>query len=354
MSERTGQPTEAPTQRRQEQAAKDGQIAFSSELIGGLTTLGAIIFFMQMGTWFFEVTQTSIRESLTFFGPMVDNPETILLAMQRQVMNVGKACLSLMVPLAMLAVLAGAAMTRFNFSTKPLEAKWSKISPMSGLKRIFSTRSLNKGGVAIVKSTVVIIVAYWITASHQDEIFVAGMGSYAAMLNLGTSIILEIGMVVALLMVAVGAADLGFQIWKQNQDLMMTKQEIRDEQKDSDGDPQLKARLRRLRNEMSQQQVSRDVPQATVIVTNPTHFAVALRYNPDESKAPIVVAKGADHLAKRIIQVGKDSGVAVVERKPVARFLYAHVEVGREIPLELFEAVAEILNYIRRLEKQAV
>ena len=351
MSDRTGQPTEAPTQRRQEQAAQDGQIAYSTELVGGLIVLGSIVFFMNMGTWFFGVTLDSIRQSLTFFEPMIESPETTLLAFRQHVMEVGAACLALMLPLAFLAVLAGAVQTRFNISTKPLTAKWSKLSPTSGLKRIFSTRSLNTGGLSIIKSTAIVVAAYWITASHFDEISISGMKSFPTLLSLGASVILQIGMVTALMMVAVGCGDLAFQIWKQNQELMMTKQEIRDEQKDVDGDPQIRARIRKLRNEASQKRIVQEVPKASVIITNPTHFAVAIRYAPDESKAPIVVAKGADHLAKQIIRIAKDSGVAVVERKPVARFLYAHVEVGREIPLELYQAVAEILNYIRKLDQ---
>jgi flagellar biosynthetic protein FlhB len=134
---------------------------------------------------------------------------------------------------------------------------------------------------------------------------------------------------------------------------MMTKQEIRDEQKDIEGSPELKARIRKIQNEMSQKRMAREVPEATVVITNPTHFAVALKYDPQVSAAPIVVAKGADLMAKKIIKIAKSSGVAVVERKPVARFLYANVKIGHEIPLELYQAVAEILNYIQKLNRKS-
>ncbi len=353
MSDRSGQPTEQPTQRRREKAAMDGQVAFSTELVGGLITLAAIVFFMNMGTWFFSKTLNSIRESLTFFDPMIESPETTLLALRQQTLNIGVACMGLMVPLAVMAVLVGALQTRFNLSTKPLGVNWGKLSPKSGLKRIFSTRSVNRGGISIIKSVAIVMAAYWITASHFSEISVAGMGSFKALLSVGIGIILEIAMVTALMMVAVGVGDFAFQTWKQQQDLLMTKQEVRDEQKDSEGDPQVKARIRKIRQEMSRQRVAQDVPRATVIVTNPTHYAVALRYAPSESKAPIVVAKGTDHLAKRIIGIGKANGVSVVERKPVARFLYANVKVGQEIPLELYQAVAEILNYIQKLNRDS-
>ena len=133
----------------------------------------------------------------------------------------------------------------------------------------------------------------------------------------------------------------------------MTMQEIRDEHKETEGDPQIKARMRKMQNEMKKNRMLDDVSKATVVVTNPTHFAVALRYDPSESDAPIVLAKGADHLAKRIIELAKKNSVPVVERKPVARFLFANVEVGQKIPGELFQAVAEILNFIKRLEDRA-
>ena len=351
MSDRTGQPTEQPTQRRQNRAAMDGQVAYSMELVGGLIVLASIFFFMNVGTWFFSTTLDSIRQSLTFFHPMVEHPETSRLAFRYQMLNIGVAVISLMVMLATIAVLVGALQTRFNLSIKPLGVNWGKLSPKSGFKRIFSTRSVNRGGISIVKSIVTVTAAYWITVTHFEKISAAGMGSFPAMLFIGTSVILQIGLVTALMMVVVGVADFAFQTWKQKQDLMMTKQEVLDEQKEVDGDPQVKARIRKIRNEMSRQSVAREVPKATVIVTNPTHFAVALRYDPAESKAPIVVAKGTDHLAKHIIGIGKANGVSVVERKPVARFLYANVKVGQEIPLELYQAVAEILNYIRKLNR---
>jgi flagellar biosynthetic protein FlhB len=348
MSDRSGQPTEQPTQRRQEQAAKDGQIAFSSELIGGMIVLSAMIFFMQAGDWFFQVTLDSLREGLTYFDPMIEAPDSILIIFRHHITNVGLACLGLMLPLAAVVLVVGAMQTRFNITTKPLAAKWSNMSPMAGLKRIFSTRALNRGGLSIVKTIAIIVSAYWITMSHLDAIFATGFGTFESLLSLGASVILQIGMVTGLLMVAVGGVDLAFQIWKQHQDLMMTKQEVRDEQKDTEGDPQIRARLRRIRNEMNQKRIVQEVPKATVVITNPTHFAVALKYDLSVSKAPIVVAKGADHLAKKIIRIAKENGVAVVERKPVARFLYANVKVGKEIPLQLYQAVAEILNYVRR------
>ena len=353
MSEQSEQPTEEPTARRWQKAFEDGQLAFSSELIGGLIILVAMLFFMGMGKSFFDSILVSIRERLSFFHPMLAHPETILLAMRRNMEQVGMACMGLMIPIALVTVAAGLMQTRFNLSFKPLEMKWSKLSLQSGVKRIFSTTSLNRLAVSLTKTVAIVAVAWYMTIGDMQPITMSGAMTFGQMLGVGAGLCLNIGMATALLMVVIGCIDLGFQIWKQRQDLLMTRQDIKDESKDSDGDPQMKARMRRLQSEMSQKRVSQEVPNATVVITNPTHFAVALKYDPEVSAAPIVVAKGGDFLAKQIIKIAKESGVPVVERKPVARFLYAHVKTGGEIPTEIFKAVAEILNFIRTAEYAA-
>lgn len=353
MAERTTQPTHEPTPRRWEKASEDGELAFSSELIGGLIVLVAMFFFWGLGQWFFDSLLTSIRERLTYFEPMIVHPDTVLLAMRRNLEQVGIVCISLMMSVVAITVLAGTLQTRFNLSFKPLELKWNKINPQNGLKRIFSTRSLNRGLISIAKTAAIVAASYYITVGRSVEISQAGMKTYGEMLGVGASLILTIGFTTAILMVVIGLADLGFQMWKHKKDLMMTTQEVKDENKDTVGDPQIKARIRRLQNELAKKQVVQEVPKASVVITNPTHYAVALKYDPLVSTAPIVIAKGSDYLAKQIIEVAKEHGVAVVERKPIARFLYANVKVGGEIPYELYQSVAEILNFIHELDRAA-
>jgi flagellar biosynthetic protein FlhB len=353
MAERTNQPTQEPTPRRWEKAFEDGEIAFSSELIGGLIVLFAMFFFLGMGSWFFDSLATTIRERMTFFEPMIVQPKSVLLAMRRNLEQVGLACLGLMMTVAVATVVAGALQTRFNVTFKPLELKWNRISPQNGLKKIFSTRSLNRGLISIAKTVAIVVASYYVTIGRSTEIAQAGMRTYGGMLGTGASLILSIGFTTAILMVVIGLADLGFQIWKHRKDLMMTTQEVKDENKENIGDPQIKARIRRLQNELSRKRVVQEVPKATVVITNPTHYAVALKYDPLVSRAPVVIAKGSDYLARQIIEVAKEHGVAVVERKPVARFLYANVKVGSEIPYELYQSVAEILNFIRELNRAA-
>jgi len=347
------QKTEDPTTRRLEKALEEGQIAFSSELLSGLILLVGLLFFFIAGRWFFQILQEVLRERLYFMQPMISYPETILLAIRRNLIQIGWACLGIIAPLITVILVGSFLQTRFNLSTKPLALKWNKLSPLQGLKRIFSTRAINRGLVAVAKAVSLVLAAYLLVQSRLDVVASAGMSNLDYGIAVGSQLILTIGLLAAILMVAVGVADYGFQWWKQRQELKMTLQEVRDENKEMEGDPQIKARIRRVASEMSKKRMMQAVPRATVIVTNPTHYAVALKYDAEQAAAPVVVAKGVDHLALQMIKVGKEHGVAVVERRSVARFLYSHVSVGQEIPFEMFQAVAEILTFIRQIDQQA-
>jgi flagellar biosynthetic protein FlhB len=347
------QKTEEPTPRKLEKALEEGQIAFSTELLGGLAILVGMFFFLLAGKWFFDLLTGIIRERLTFVEPMVSYPETILLALRRNITQAGWACLGLIIPIVAISLVAGFLQTKFNLTTKPLALNWTKLQPDKGLKRIFSTRSLNRGAVAMAKAAAIVVAVSWLTWARLGPITSAGRSTFEHTLDVGCQLILAVGFLSAVLMVIVGIADYAFQWWKQRQELKMSLQEVRDEHKESEGDPQIKARIRRLQTEMRKKRMLGDVSNATVVVTNPTHFAVALRYDTSESDAPVVIAKGADYLAMKIIEIAKEHGVAVVERKPVARFLFANVEIGQPIPLELFQAVAEILNFIKQLDNRA-
>lgn len=343
------QKTEDPTARRLQKALEEGQIAFSSELLGGLILLTAVIFFLLAGKWFFDSLSMLIRQRVSFMEKMIAYPETILLAFRRDIEQAGLLCAAIVLPIMAVVLAAGFMQTRFNLTLKPLALNWGRLQPANGFKRIFSTRSVNRGAIAIAKAASIGIAAWFITRSRMGEIANSGKMNLEHTLAVAATLILAIGFLSAALMVVAGLADYVFQYFKQRQDLKMTLQEIRDENKDVEGDPLVKARLRRIANEISKKRTLEQVPKATVLVTNPTHFAVALRYEPGESEAPVVIAKGADFLAKRMIAEAEKHGVAVVERKPVARFLYANVNEGQEIPYEMFQAVAEILNFIKKL-----
>jgi flagellar biosynthetic protein FlhB len=347
------QRTEEPTPRRLERALEEGQIAFSTELIGGLILLVGVLFFFAMGGWFFGTLKDLIRQRFTYFDPMLQQPENILVRMRYHLQELVTIFLAMVVPIVAVVLAGSFVQTRFNITAKPLAWNWGRMNPLKGLKRIFSLRSVNRGAIAIAKATCIIVVSYWLTMSRMNLIVSTGQTTLEYAIQIGVSLLLTIGFVTAILMIVVGAFDYGFQWWKQRQELRMSLQEIRDENKEIEGDPLIKARIRRIANELNKRRMMQAVPKATVVVTNPTHFAVALRYDPNEAPAPVVVAKGADYLAQQIIKVAKENGVAIVERKPVARFLYFNVKMGQPIPVEIFQAVAEIINFIRQLNNRA-
>ena len=349
MSESTSdQKTEQPTPRRLERALEEGQIAFSSELMGALLVFAGVFFFFFFGKWFWGLILTAIRERLTYFTPMIDHPNTIVLAIRRSLGQFALGTCVLMTVVAAVAFLAGAFQTRLNVSFKPLTLDLKKLDPAKGIKRIFSTRSIARGLVAIAKSSAIIVVSWLIVRGRLEQIHSSTQLTFADVTVLACNLMFAIGFATAILMTIIGLCDYAFQVWKQNQDLRMSIQEIRDEHKEVEGDPLVKARVRRLQNERVRSRMLQDVPKATVVVRNPTHFAVALRYDPEEHEAPVVIAKGKDHLALKIIEIAEEHKIAVVERRQLARFMFASVEVGNPIPVEIYHTVAEIINFVRR------
>jgi flagellar biosynthetic protein FlhB len=244
--------------------------------------------------------------------------------------------------------MAGLLQTNFNVSFKPMELDLKKMSVVSGFGRIFSMKSVVRGAQAIANATIIICIIYFVARSKIEEISLAGFGTFRDLMFAMCGILLYASIAIAAMMLFLGILDLAYQKYKHLQELQMSMQDIKDEHKESDGDPLIKARIRRLQMEMGQKRMMADVPKASVVITNPTHFAVAIQYDRETMAAPVVLAKGADHLAHKIIEVAKENGVEV-QRKPVARFLYANVEIGDVIPAELFAAVAEILNFVNRL-----
>ena len=347
------QRTEQATPQRIRKAYEEGQIGFSAELVGGLMLATGAIFFWLVGEWFFGSIGETIRDRVTYFEPMILEQRTILMAISNDVMRIGFACLVLILPLFLVALLGGALQTNFNVSFKPLNLKWEKLSVPAGVKKIFSSSSAVRGALSIAKAAVIVLIIYLIGKAQLEKIAVSGFSSFQDLMFAMCQILLYVSLAIAAMMTLVGIVDLAFQKWKQMQDLKMSIQDIRDEHKESEGDPLIRARVKRLQAEMGRKRMLSEVPKSTVVITNPTHFAVALQYDRKTMVAPVVLAKGSDFLAKKIIEIAKENGVPVVERKPVARFLYFNIKVGSEIPFELYQAVAEILNYVNRLKGAA-
>ena len=234
----------------------------------------------------------------------------------------------------------------WKVTAKPLKPNLSKFNPINGFKRIISKDSLFELFKSIVKIIVIFLVAYNRVKGHKEEIFILYEIPLNQAIALIGSIIIDTGLYIGYVYLIVGIVDFLYQKHKFNEDMKMTKQEVKDEFKNTEGDPQIKGRQRRRMMETSHRRMMQDVPKADVVITNPTHLAVAIKYDADVNTAPVVLAKGEEYVAQKIKEVARENNIEIVENKPLARMLYHNVDIGAEIPPELYQAVAEVLATI--------
>jgi len=234
----------------------------------------------------------------------------------------------------------------WKVSTKPMKPKFDKFNPINGFKRMFSSESVFELVKSIVKIALIIYIAYSSIRDEADNLFILYEIPLTQAILLTGNVILDAGLKISIAYLVIGIADYIYQKYKFNEDMKMTKQEVKDEYKNTEGNPEVKGRQRQKMREVSQRRMMQDVPKADVVITNPTHYAVAIQYDAEKAKAPIVLAKGEDFLAQKIKEVARENHVEIVENKPLARMLYANVDVGQEIPPELYQAVAEVLAMV--------
>lgn len=229
---------------------------------------------------------------------------------------------------------------------KPLKPDLNKFNPINGFKRIISKDSLFELFKSIIKIAVIFWVAYSRVKNHKEELFILYEIPLNQAIALIGSVIIDTGLYISIVYLVIGFADFAYQKHKFNEDMKMTKQEVKDEFKNTEGDPQIKGRQRRKMQETSQRRMMHDVPKADVVITNPTHLAVAVKYDANVNAAPVVLAKGEEYVAQKIKEVARENNIEIVENKPLARMLYHNVDIGAEIPPELYQAVAEVLATI--------
>jgi len=347
----SGEKTEKPTPRRLEEALKQGQFARSAEVQTVFVLLGGLIALKFVGV---DLWQRLVNVQTSVLGHLYEIPVE-LNAMQGYAINaalVFAACAGpILIGTTAGGLIAGAIQNRFQTASEALEPKWERLNPVEGFKRVFSGRSLVPTGVSMMKLAVVAGLTYsQIKTLLADPIFytpvsVGRFGQFIASAAFG------ITWRVVMCLAVIASADYGYQFWKTNRDLMMTKEEVKEEMKNSEGNPQMKARQRRRRAAKTVRQMLQDVPKADVVVTNPTHFAIALRYDRKTMKAPKIVAKGTRLNALRIREIATKNQVPIVENKPLARMMFKYGKVGGEIPAQLYAAVAEILAYVYRVNR---
>jgi flagellar biosynthetic protein FlhB len=351
-----GEKTEEPTQKKKEDSRKEGQVPKSQELN---TAVLLLAFFVAlkfgcgwMGNRLIAVFKNSFGKFSDYTSMNLDSVNC-----HRLVLEFGLYLFVTLVPVMIVAVVISFLSNRVQFSWKitfkPMEPKLSKISPMSGLKRIFSSRTLIQFLMALLKIAVISYVVYDTLKEQWGLLFrFFDMSLFEGVATIG-NLVINLGIKIAVYLLIISFIDLFYQRWKNHKDNMMSKQDVKDEYKNQEGDPQIKGRIRRKQREMSQMRMMQSVPEADVIITNPTHYAVAIQYNREFQDAPHVIAKGADYVAGKIKEVAKENNIEIYENKALARILYNNVEVGEEIPPELYQAVAEVLAYVYKIRNIA-
>lgn len=341
------QRTEEATPKKREDARGKGQVAFSSDLTVGVSLLAGSAVLQYLGPSM-AAPLANLFQDLLRVGRLDDLEPGTIVSLAVRTLDASGRVLALIVPAtAVAAMLAGLTQTGFNVTVQPLSPSLDRLSITKGWQRIWSRRSGVRGLMAMVKAAILSAVAWWVL---QDEwTSLPHPTSLSTCVAEGWRVSLSMANALALTLVAIGAIDFLFQRSEYESELRMTRQELKEEMKEQEGDPMIRARIKKLRRERMRKQMLRDVRKATVVITNPTHYAVALAYDGEQRGTPKVVAKGKDFLAARIREEAQRHDVPIVERPAVARFLYQHVEIGAEIPPSLYAAVIEIFNYLLRL-----
>ncbi|MBO5083071.1 MAG: flagellar biosynthesis protein FlhB [Lachnospiraceae bacterium] len=351
-----GEKTEDATPKKLRDARKEGQVAKSKELGLGI---GLLVMFLMLklmvgmlGTQFMD-SFTLVYNQIPDFTSLVAGNISVwdYMILFREIMI---QVLLMMLPFMGVALVAGIIIevyqVRWEPTTKPLQPKLSKMNPINGFKKFFSLNALIELLKAILKITLIIWVAYSTLKKEWDNLFILYEMPIEQAIALMGDIVIGLGIKISLIYLIIAFADLFYQKWKFKEDMKMTKQEVKDEYKQAEGDPKIKGKIRQRMMQASQRRMMQDLPKADVVITNPTHFAVAIKYDADLYDAPYVVAKGSDHLAAKIKEVAKENKVEIVENKPLARMLYYNVELGSVIPPELYRAVADILAMVYKMQ----
>lgn len=342
--------TEPATPKKREKAREDGDVARSAEMPSVFVLLGSITVLWMTAGFLSGKFERLFRG--TFWFDAV--PELTVKAVVDLCFESGWLFLAVMAPVLVVVVVLGifsnVVMVGFVIAPKALMPKIDRIDPIKGFQNKFSLQAVGELVKSLLKLTIIIYVAWLVIKGELGLIPTLYDESALRIFLYMGRVAIKIFLVSTLPMVAVAIADFIFQKWRFEEKLKMTRQEVKEEHKEMEGDPQVKSRIRNLQMEASRKRMMHDVPNADVVVTNPTHLAVAISYKPGEMPAPKVVAKGAGKIAERIREIARENGVPLVENRPLARNLYKTVEVGREIPDDLFQAVAELLAYVYRLK----
>jgi len=352
MAENTGQErTEKATGKKRETARKKGQVAQSKEISSAMILMTALGFFYFAGSWLFGSLSELISGVYQNIGNLrftqVSDASAFSLEILYQFLAV---LLPFLLPIAVVGFVSNVMQVGFMISTEAMELKFDRLNPVSGMKRFVSLKSLVELGKSIIKILFIGSIAYLLVKSDMQQFPILIHQEVGQILVFIARVALKVCFFVCLAMIVLAVLDYAYQHWQHEQDLKMTKQEVKDEMRQTYGDPKIKARIRGVQMEMARRRMMEAVPEADVVITNPTHLAIALKFDAREMIAPRVLAKGSGHIAQRIREIAAEHQIPTVEEKPLAQALFKMVEIGDYIPAELYRAVAEVLAYVYRLK----
>ena len=348
-----GDKTEEPTDKKRNDARKKGQVARSQELNAAFVLLAGFFSIKLLWEYIYENIASYSAYVFANLSTFETSSEAIMEMFLEIVMLLVKTAFPIMIGVMIFGLAISFYQVGFMVSTEKIEFKLDNLNPINGFGRIFSKRSLVEMFKSLFK---IVVIGFFLYLYLKDEIpFMPYFINYDLEYSLGEiadKIFTMAFQVIGVIMV-LAAADYAYQIWQTTQDLMMTKQEVKDEYKQTEGDPQIKGKIKQKQRQMAMQRMMQEVPKADVIVTNPTHFAVALLYEAGMA-SPKVLAKGQDLVAQRIKEIARENDIMIVENKPLARALFDTVEIGGFVPEELYKAVAEVLAYVYKLKHKKV
>ena len=353
-----GEKTEEPTSKKLDDARDEGQVAKSQELNSAISLLAVFVIIKFWGIALAQNFTDMIRwiySNLHNFRYMAGN----FVAVKNFELLLNTVIIRMIIMLLpifgvgfIVGFVVNVVQVKWKVTAKPLQPKLSKFNPINGMKRLFSKEKIFELFKSVLKIGLIIYVALKYLEDKLGMLYLLYDYDLFGAVGLVVSTVMDLGIRISAVYLIVGFIDLIYQKHKFHEDMKMTKQEVKDEYKNSEGDPQIKGQIRQRMREASRRRMMQSVPEADVVITNPTHFAVALKYDAEVSPAPIVVAKGADLIAQKIKEIARENEVEIVENKPLARMLYANVEIGEMVPPELYQAVAEVLAFVYNLQKE--
>jgi flagellar biosynthetic protein FlhB len=338
--------TESATPRRREEARKRGQVARSMELTSALTLLGMLVVLNLAGGYMLDEIAKVARYAWGGLGTFSFSETEIRRQTLTFFLELGLVTAPMLLGAVVIGILANVLQFGFIFAPEALRLRFENLSPAHGLERMFSRRSAVELAKSLIKIAVIGVTA-WLTVAGRVPTLMSLMDSdltlfFGAVGSAATAVMLRVGLV----MLGMSLLDFFYQRWEFEESLKMSKQEIKDEYRQMEGDPLIKSRIRKMQAEAARRRMFAELPKADVVITNPTHLAVALKYDGSSMDAPVVLAKGARLMAARIKAIAKENGIPVMENKPLARALYRSVPVGGQVPGAYFSAIAEILAYV--------